>query len=71
MRYVKAENGYSVMVSNDEYSLIRKIKANGKYPLANLDDYYQELGEKLYSKGLLNKITENDKEYFISINRSR
>jgi len=69
MRTRQTEQGYTVIVSNEEYRLLRKIDAHRNFPVEELDDYYQELGEKLYSKSLLNKVQKDDKEYFVSLKR--
>ncbi|AQW88819.1 putative structural protein [Erwinia phage pEa_SNUABM_50] len=71
MRAVDTKNGYSVIVSNEEYRLIKKIDANIKVPVESLSEYYQELGEKLYSRGVLNKEENDETEYFVSIKRSK
>lgn len=71
MRSVDTKNGYNIIVSNEEYRLIKKVDANIKIPVQSLDEYYQELGEKLYSRGVLNKIENNGTEYFVSIKRSK
>ncbi|AFC21741.1 virion structural protein [Cronobacter phage vB_CsaM_GAP32] len=71
MRSVDTNKGYSVIVSNEEYRLIKKVDANIRVPVDSLDEYYQELGEKLYSRGVLNKVENNGTEYFVSMKRSK
>lgn len=71
MRSIDTKNGYSVIVSNEEYRLIKKVDAAIKVPVDSLGEYFQELGEKLYSRGVLNKEEDGDKEYFVSIKRSK
>ncbi len=71
MRSVDTNNGYSIIVSNEEYRLIKKVEANIEVPVESLDLYYQELGEKLYSRGVLNKVENNGTEYFVSMKRSK
>ncbi|SOK58566.1 hypothetical protein [Yersinia phage fHe-Yen9-04] len=71
MRAVDTKNGYSIIVSNEEYRLIKKVDANIKVPIESLSEYYQELGEKLFSRGVLNKEEDGDTEYFLSIKRSK
>lgn len=67
MRMAKSLSGFSVVVSNQEYALIRKVIASKKLPLDNLDEYHQELGNKLYRRGVLDKVTSHDEEYFIPV----
>lgn len=71
MRSVDTNKGYSVIVSNEEYRLIKKVDANIRVPVDSLDEYYQELGEKLYSRGVLNKVENDGTEYFVSMKRSK
>lgn len=71
MRSVDTKNGYSVIVSNEEYSLIKRIDAKIQVPVESLNEYYQELGEKLYSRGVLNKEENDGTEYFVSMKRSK
>lgn len=72
MRAIDTKNGYSVIVSNEEYRLLKKIDANIKVPADTLQDYYQELAEKLCSRGVLNKEVDDDNnEIFVSIKRSK
>ncbi|AMM43860.1 virion structural protein [Pectobacterium phage vB_PcaM_CBB] len=71
MRSVDTKNGYSVIVSNEEYRLIKKVDANIQVPVESLSEYYQELGEKLYSRGVLNKVENDGTEYFVSMKRSK
>ena len=71
MRSVDTKNGYSIIVSNEEYRLIKKVDANIEVPLDSLNEYYQELGEKLYSRGVLNKVEKDGTDYFVSIKRSK
>lgn len=71
MRSVDTKNGYSVIVSNEEYRLIKKVDANIQVPVQSLSEYYQELGEKLYSRGVLNKVENDGTEYFVSMKRSK
>ena len=71
MRSVDTKNGYSIIVSNEEYRLIKKIDANIRVPVDSLDEYYQELGSKLVSRGVLNIDEDGETEYFVSIKRSK
>lgn len=71
MRSVDTKNGYSIIVSNEEYRLIKKVDANIQVPVESLSEYYQELGEKLYSRGVLNKVDRDGTEYFVSMKRSK
>lgn len=71
MRSVDTKNGYSIIVSNEEYRLVKKVDANIQVPVDSLQEYYQELGEKLYSRGVLNKVEKDGTEYFVSIKRSK
>ena len=58
-------NGFSTIVSNEEYALIRKIKAKGKVLEDYFNEYYQELCYKLISRGLLDIIESDGKNYFV------
>lgn len=71
MRSVDTKNGFTIIVSNEEYRLIKKIDANVEMPVEYFGEYWQELGEKLYSRGVLNKIEKDGTEYFVSIKRSK
>lgn len=71
MRSVDTKNGFSIIVSNEEYRLIKKVDANIQVPVESLSEYYQELGEKLYSRGVLNKVENDGTEYFVSMKRSK
>ncbi|BEH88143.1 hypothetical protein [Klebsiella phage phiKp_21] len=59
MRSIKTDNGYSIILSNEEYSLYRKIKARKKIHEESLPEYYQELANKLVSRGVLDKTEDN------------
>lgn len=67
MRTVPTGNGYSVIVSNQEYRLLRSIAAKGRVKPESLDEFYCELAEKLYSRGVLNKAEIDGEEYFIPV----
>lgn len=67
MRLAKNEFGISVMVSNEEYRVLRKIKSLGKVKIDRVPDYYQELSDKLVSRGVLNKEEIDGEEYYIPI----
>lgn len=67
MRMTNSEFGHSVMISNEEYAVLKKIKARGKVPVLSIQEYYQEMGDKLVSRGVLNKVEENGEEYFVPI----
>lgn len=71
MRSVGTQNGYSVIVSNEEYRLIKKIDANIKVPASSLQEYYQELADKLVSRGVLNREENDDEVYYVSIKRNK
>lgn len=71
MRSVDTKNGYSIIVSNEEYRLLKKIDANIRVDVESLGEYYQELGYKLVSRGVLNIDEDGDSEYFVSIKRSK
>jgi hypothetical protein len=71
MRSVDTKNGYSIIVSNEEYRLLKKIDANIRVDVESLGEYYQELGYKLVSRGVLNIDEDGDTEYFVSIKRSK
>ena len=71
MRSVDTKNGYCIIVSNEEYRLVKKIDANIEMPVEYFGEYFQELGEKLYSRGVLNKVEKDGTEYFVSIKRSK
>lgn len=64
MRIAKSEFGVSVMVSNEEYRVIRKIKSLGRVNRDMVPEYYQEIADKLVSRGVLNRIEIGDKEYY-------
>lgn len=69
MRTISTANGYSVIVSNQEYTLIRHITAKGKVLNDSLEEYYQELAEKLANRGLLNKVQDGDEIFFVPIKK--
>lgn len=60
MRLVHNVHGHNTMVSNEEYKLLKKIKARNSVPVDTVNEYYQELADKMVSRGVLNK--EQDKE---------
>lgn len=70
MRTRQTGLGYSVIVSNEEFRLLKKIDACGSFAVDELGEYYQELGEHLYSKSLLNKGNKNGRDYFVSLKRN-
>lgn len=67
MRMTKSEFGHSVMVSNEEYSVLKKIKARGKVPVLSIQEYYQEIADKLVSRGVLNKVEEDGEEFYLPL----
>lgn len=70
MRYINTVNNFGMIVSNDEYDLIKKIKAHGKYPVNKLSEFYIELGDRLCSKGgVIDKVEEGDEEFFVYLKR--
>ena len=60
MRTVLNVHGHNTMVSNEEYKLLQKIKARGTVPVEKVNEYYQELADKMVSRGGLNKIENDD-----------
>lgn len=72
MRTVQNEHGFSVMVTNEEFALVQKIKARGIVPVDSIKPYYQEMADKLVSRGVLNieQNEETDEEVYTPI-RSR
>lgn len=71
MRLATNEHGFSVMVSNEEYRLLRKIKSMGRVKVDIVPDYYQELSDKLVSRGVLNRIEIDDVEYYTPIKEKK
>lgn len=71
MRAVDTTHGYSVIVSNEEYRLLKKVDANIKLKYDSIKEYYQELGDNLVSRGVLKRIEEDGILYFVSIKRSK
>lgn len=71
MRSVGTNKGFTIIVSNEEYRLVKKIDANIEMPVDYFGEYYQELGDKLVSRGILNKVEKDGTEYFVSIKRSK
>lgn len=71
MRLAKNEFGISVMVSNEEYRILRKIKSMGKVKVDLVPDYYQELSDKLVSRGVLNRVEIDDEEYYVPIKEKK
>lgn len=69
MRTVPSSNGYSIIVSNQEYRLLRNISARGKVDPSTLEEFYQELAEKLHSRGVLNKTQIDGVEYFTPVTK--
>ena len=69
MRMTKSEFGHSVMVSNEEYAVLKKIQARGKVKVLGIQEYYQEVADKLVSRGVLNIIEDNGEEYYVPIRR--
>lgn len=72
MRTIPNEFGFSVMVTNEEYVLVQKIKARGIVPIESIKPYYQEMADKLVSRGVLNKELdeEKDEEFYTPVKRS-
>lgn len=71
MRLAKNEFGISIMVSNEEYKILRKIMSMGKVKVDVVPEYYQELSDKLVSRGVLNKIEIDDEEFYIPIKEKK
>lgn len=67
MRMTKSEFGHSVMVSNEEYAVLKKIRARGKVPVLGIQEYYREVADKLVSRGVLNIHEEDGEEYYVPI----
>lgn len=67
MRMAKSEFGHSVMVSNEEYAVLNKIRARGKVPVLGVQEYYREVADKLVSRGVLNIHEDDGKEYYVPI----
>ncbi|EMR6005919.1 hypothetical protein WJW27_002619 [Escherichia coli] len=60
MRTVLNVHGHNTIVSNEEYKLLQKIKARGTVPVEKVNEYYQELANKMVSRGVLHKIENDD-----------
>ncbi|EON7861173.1 hypothetical protein [Escherichia phage BF17] len=60
MRTVPNVHGHNTMVSNEEYRLLQKIKARGSVPVEKVNEYYQELADKMVSRGVLNIVEKDD-----------
>lgn len=67
MRMTKNIYGHSVMVSNEEYSVLKKIKERGKLPALKIQEYYRTVADKLVSRGVLNKVHEDGKDFYEAI----
>lgn len=67
MRMAQSEFGHSVMVSNEEYAVLKKIHARGKVPVLGIQEYYREVADKLVSRGVLNIIEDNGEEFYVPI----
>lgn len=65
MRYTKDTFGNVLIVSNHEYDFLRKLKANSKLKIEDLDEYTQEIGYKLYSRSAI--VMDDSEEYFLPI----
>lgn len=59
MRTIKIDQRYSIILSNEEYALYRKIKAKSKIKEDELPEFYQEMADKLVSRGVLDKSEDN------------
>lgn len=71
MRLAKNEHGFSVIVSNEEYRVLRKIKSLGRVKVEIVPDYYQELADKLVSRGVLNKEEFDEEEYYTPVKEKK
>lgn len=70
MRTVQNVHGHNTMVSNEEYSVYLKIKASGSVQAERLNEYYQEMADKMVSRGVLNKEEKDDGTEVYTIVRS-
>lgn len=71
MRIAMNEHGFSVMVSNEEYRILRKIKSLGRVKVELVPDYYQDMADKLVSRGVLNKEEFDEEEYYIPVKEKK
>lgn len=71
MRLAKNEHGFSVIVSNEEYRVLRKIKSMGRVQAELIPDYYQELADKLVSRGVLNKEEFDEVKYYTPVKEKK
>jgi|AGFS01.1.fsa_nt_gi hypothetical protein len=67
MRLARSEHGVSVMVSNEEHRVLQKIRSMGRVKRDLVPEYYQEIADRLVSRGVLNRLEINDNEYYAPI----
>ena len=67
MRTVQNIHGVPVIVSTEEYKLIRKIHAKGKCPASDFSEFYQELAHKLFKRSVLNCDNSSDEPLYSTI----
>ena len=64
MRTVHNALGYSVIVSNEEYLLLKKIHQRKSVKMDSIKEYYQEMADKLISRGVLDVEENEEGEFF-------
>jgi len=68
MRFAEISSGIQMALSNDEFSLIEKIRlSNEPYMAKELSDYEREIAKKLIQKDILCRASIDDKLYYVYI----
>lgn len=60
MRTTENIHGCSVMVSSDEYNLLKRMNEAHSIKESELSPFYQEVAEKMYRKSVLHRSVNND-----------
>lgn len=65
MRFVEITDGfYSVPISEEEEILLSKMNEEQRIPKKKLDEREQEIARRLTTRGVLNRIKEEDTLYY-------
>lgn len=71
MRTAKNNNGVDVMISTEEYKLLRKILANNEIPKSKMSEYDDHIAENLLRRGVLDYRLDNGEVVYKNIQKDK
>lgn len=71
MRTAKNNNGIDVMISTEEYNLLRKILAKKEVPKSSMSGYDERLADGLLRRGVLGYRLDEGEVVYLNIQKDK